>query len=336
MEKYTTESGKSYSHFTPAEREEIAIGLERGESMACIAKRLGRHKSNIGREIRRNSPPVNDVKYRANRAQIRADERKKNSHGQERLANPVVRAYVEYHLVNDAWTPESIAGRLPIDIPGLQTNYESIYLWIYQERRDLIKYLVRGHKQRHKRANGRKTRASRIPDRIDISKRPGHIEKRNRGGHREVDTVLSRQSAACVAVPVERKSRLYLVVKMPDKTALSMHLALIKALSGLPEKLRRTLTYDNGLENALHTLTNSIIGTVSYFCKPYHSWEKGSIENRNGILRRYFPKKHDWNLTSQKQIDKVVRKINLTPMKCLGYKTPDEVFAKLVGVALAG
>jgi IS30 family transposase len=151
-----------------------------------------------------------------------------------------------------------------------------------------------------------------------------------------VDTVLSRQSAACVAVLVERKSRFYPAVKMRDKTALSMHRALIKALSGLPEKLRRTLTYDNGLENALHTLTNSIMGTVSYFCKPYHSWEKGSIENRNGILRRYFPKKHNWSLTSQKQIDKVVSKINLTPMKCLGYKTPNEVFAKLAGVALAG
>jgi IS30 family transposase len=336
MEKYNTKSGKSYAHFTLAEREEIAIGLERDESRASIAQRLGRHKSNIGREIKRNNAPLNEVKYRANRTQLRSDERKRLSRHRDRLPNPVVRLYVEYHLVNDGWTPEAIAGRLPLDIPGLQTNYESIYLWIYRVRRDLIKYLVRRHKQRRKRVNGRKTRAFKIPGRIDISRRPGHIEKRNRGGHWEVDAVLSRQSAACVAVLVERKSRFYLVIKMRDKTALSMHRALIKACSGLPGKLRRTLTYDNGLENVLHELTNSILRTDSYFCKPYHSWEKGSIENRNGILRRYFPKKHNWNLTSQKQIDRAVNKINLTPMKCLDYKTPHEVFAKLTGVALAG
>jgi IS30 family transposase len=123
---------------------------------------------------------------------------------------------------------------------------------------------------------------------------------------------------------------------MNDKTASAMHEAVTLALSGLPAGLRKTLTYDNGLENALHELTNSELGVKSYFCKPYHSWEKGSIENRNGILRRYFPKKHDWRLTTQKEIDKVVSKINATPMKCLGYKTPAEVFAKCGGVALAG
>jgi IS30 family transposase len=96
----------------------------------------------------------------------------------------------------------------------------------------------------------------------------------------------------------------------------------------------KPITYDNGLENALHDSTNLELGTTSFFCKPYHSWEKGSIENRNGILRRYFPKKHDWRLTTQKSIDKAVSKINATPMKCLGFKTPAEVFAICGGVAL--
>ena len=151
----------------------------------------------------------------------------------------------------------------------------------------------------------------------------------------EVDTVVSRQSKVCVAVLAERKSRFYLVLRIKDKTAFAMHTALVEALSGLPCSLRRTLTYDNGLENALHELTNSALGTKSYFCKPYHSWEKGSIENRNGVLRRYFPKKHNWALTTQKKIDKVLCKINSTPMKCLAYKTQFEVFAKYGGVALA-
>jgi IS30 family transposase len=116
-----------------------------------------------------------------------------------------------------------------------------------------------------------------------------------------------------------------------------MHEAVSLALKGLPAGLRKTITYDNGLENALHELTNSELDVKSYFCKPYHSWEKGSIENRNGILRRYFPKRHDWCLTTQKEeIDTVVNKINAMPMKCLGFKTPAEVFAKCGGVALVG
>jgi IS30 family transposase len=122
---------------------------------------------------------------------------------------------------------------------------------------------------------------------------------------------------------------------MQDKTAAAMSEAVTQVLGGLPPELRKTITCDNGLENALHDSTNLELGAKSFFCKPYHSWEKGSIENRNGILRRYFPKKHDWRLTTQKSIDKVVRRINATPMKCLGFKTPAEVFAKCGGVALA-
>jgi IS30 family transposase len=222
----------------------------------------------------------------------------------------------------------------PSTIPG--SHYESLYQWIYQERRDLINYLPKAHKKRRKRFPGKKNRPSKIPHRLDISERPPHIERREQAGHWEVDTVVSRQSGVCTAVLVERKSRFYIVIRMKDKSARSMRRALKKALLRLPRRMRRTLTYDNGLENVLHEMTDNELGTRSYFCKPYHSWEKGSIENRNGILRRYFPKKHDWVLTTQKELNKVVNKINSTPMKCLGYKTPAEVFAEHGGVALAG
>jgi IS30 family transposase len=196
-------------------------------------------------------------------------------------------------------------------------------------------YLVRGRKKRHKRPSGKKSRVSRIPHRVDITERPPPVDLRGQAGHWEVDTVVSRQSKACAAVPVERKSRFFMVMRMKDKTAPAMHGAVVLALSGLPAGLRRTLTYDNGLENALHELTNGELGVRAYFCKPYHGWEKGSIENRNGVLRRYYPKEYDWRLTTQKRIDKVVSKINATPMKCLGFKTPAEVFAECGGVALA-
>jgi IS30 family transposase len=335
MSKSVTNQEKCYTHLTLAEREEIAVGLEREESMRSIAKALGRNPSSISREIGRNSPSLRTVRYRGNRAQKRAEERSGCSRAKKHLPDPIVQIYVEIHLASDGWTPEQIAGRLPIDFPGLRTNYESIYLWIYRERRDLIKYLARGHKKRHKRHSGKKSRVSGIPNRVDINERPNRIELRNQAGHWEVDTVVSRQSRVCVAVLVERKSRFYLVIRIKDKTALSMHNALTEALSDFPCGLRRTLTYDNGLENALHEITNIELGTKSYFCKPYHSWEKGSIENRNGILRRYFPKKYNWRLTTQKYIDRVMNEINSTPMKCLAYKTPFEVFADCGGVALA-
>jgi IS30 family transposase len=194
----------------------------------------------------------------------------------------LVKAYVEHHLIHDGWTPEGIAGRLSLDFPHLKTNYESIYMWIYTERRDLIAYMVRGHKKRHKRPSCKKSRVSKIPNRIDITERPPHIELRAQAGHWEVDTVVSRQSKVCVAVLVERKTRFFLVIHMKDKTASAMHKAVTRALSSLPAEPRKTLAYDNGTENALHELTNTELGVKSYFCKPYHSWEKGSIENRNG------------------------------------------------------
>jgi IS30 family transposase len=174
-----------------------------------------------------------------------------------------------------------------------------------------------------------------IPNRVDMAGCPASVEARGSAGHWEADTVVSRQSKACAAVLVGRKTRFFMVVRMQDKTAAAMSEAVTRALGGLPPALRRTIAYDNGLENALHDSANLELGTKSFFCKPYHSREKGGMENRNGILRRYFPKKHNWRLTTQKSMDKVVRRINATPMKCLGFKTPAEVFAKCGGVALA-
>jgi IS30 family transposase len=335
MVKFSTNQEKRYAHLSLAEREEIAVALEQGQSLRSIALSLGRSPSSVSREAKRNAPPLNKVKHRGNRAQRRAEDRSRRSHAKERLANPLVKAYVERHLIHDGWTPQGVAGRFSLDFPGLATNYESIYLWIYTEWRDLISCLARGHKKRHKRPSGKKSRVSKTLNRIDITKRPPQVEMRAQAGHWEVDTVVSRESTACAAVLVEWKTRFFMVIRMNDKTASAMNEAVTRALSGLPAGLRKTLAYDNGLENALHERTNTELGVRSYFCKPCHSWEKGSIENRNGILRSYFPKKHTWHLTTQEKIDKVVSKINVMPMKCLGYKTPAEVFAKCGGVVLA-
>jgi len=317
------------------ERELIAIARSQGENQSAIAHKLGRNKGTISRELRRNSSPVYGC-YSGVQAQRRADERKRNSHVRKRIAEERIRKYIEEKLTEEAWTPERIAGRLPIDEPGLSISYETIYQWIYAERRDLIKHLVCGHRERRKRSNDYRSRIGRIPNRRDITERPAAVEAREEAGHWEADTVVSRQSKAAVAVFVERKSRFYIAIKINDKSAEEMLRAAIVALSVFPKALLKTITFDNGLENALHDKIDTVLGTTSYFCKPYHSWEKGSIENRNGILRRFFVKKHDWGLTKKRECDIVLNKINAMPMKCLGFRTPYEILSRYAGVALTG
>ena len=128
---------------------------------------------------------------------------------------------------------------------------------------------------------------------------------------------------------VERRTRFLIVKKLDAKTAYNMHIATLKSLKNFSQKLRKSLTYDNGTENTLHELTNKILGSKSFFCNPYHSWEKGTVENVIGILRRYFPKKTDWKKISQWDLNKVVRFYNNRPMKVLGFKTPFQVFVAL-------
>jgi IS30 family transposase len=162
-----------------------------------------------------------------------------------------------------------------------------------------------------------------------IDQRPQAIATRNDAGHWEADTAISRQSKAAIMAIVERKSRFIIVKKVKAKTAEYMHLAIVTCLTLFPHWLRKTITYDNGTENAYHEKTNKALKTKSYFCNPYHSWEKGSIENRIGIIRQYFPKKTNWALIPQNKLDSIAHKINSRPMKCLGFKSPYEVFVAL-------
>lgn len=328
MKESTTQQEKVYSHLAIEEREEFAIELSKGKSMMDIAKTLGRHRSTLYREKKRNGPPHNKVQYRANRAQQRSDDRKTLSHNRPRLKNDFIRGYTESKL-KVGWTPELIAGRLQLKKNNEKTNYESIYLWIYTERRDLIEFLVRGHKNRRKRGSAKNKRAIKVPNRTMIDNRPAQIATRDEPGHWEADTAVSRQSKGAICAISERKTRYLIVKKMNAKTAKDMDTALVTSLEKIPKHLCLTITYDNGTENTNHDKTNETLKTKSYFCNPYHSWEKGTIENRIGIIRRVFPKKTDWGLISQEELDIVVKQINTRPMKCLGFKTPEEVFVAL-------
>lgn len=328
MKKNTSKTTKKYRHLSPAEREEIAICLNIGMNFTEIADKLGRNPSTISRELIRNNPPKNIVEYRANRAQKRSDERKEESHFRERIPNRKIRRFIIKWL-KQGWSPEIISAKLPEYYPGLKTNYETIYQWIYTEKRSLIKYLVYHHRKRRNRASGRNKRGIRIPNRVMIEKRPAAANDRSEVGHWEADTAVSRESKAAIMALAERKSRYLIIRKLPAKTACYMRRALISCLFLLPAFLRKTITYDNGTENADHDITDMFLNTRSYFCNPYHSWEKGTVENRIGIIRRYFPKKTNWALISQWQLNKLVYKINNRPMKCLGFKSPYEVYRAL-------
>jgi IS30 family transposase len=328
MKKNTSKEVNKYSHLSLAEREEMAIGLEKGLKQCEIAQLLNRSPSTISREIKRNMFILNYVVYRANAAQRRADFRNRSSHKRQRIPNKRLRLFI-YRQLKKGFSPEIIAFEASRINERWKTNYETIYQWIYDDRKDLIPFLTRSHKKRRKRGSGKRKHCSKIPNRVTIEKRLDYINLRTRIGHWEIDTAISRGSKAAIMVLVERKTRYVIIKKLQAKTAVAMHYATIKSFKTLPSKVRKSITYDNGLENVMHEYTSKALNIKSYFCNPYHSWEKGTVENVIGIIRRFYPKKTDWKNVSQWDLNKVARYINNRPMKLLGFKTPYQVFVAL-------
>jgi IS30 family transposase len=324
---------KPYQHLNVTEREEINIFRAKGQSLREIAKKLGRSHTTLSRELRRNAPPIRQGYYLAHKAQLRADLRNHICHRRPRLKSPEIKRYVLKKLLK-GWSPEQIAGRLDKQIPAASLSHETIYQYIYQQDRSLIPLLPRGHRIRHKRTQTHKHRNSHIPQRVPITLRPAFIQLRKQPGHWEADTVVSRASLPALHVLTERTSRLTKITKLKQKSAALSRIAINRRLSHYPHSLRRTITYDNGSENVEHVKVNATLGTKSYFCLPFHSWEKGSVENSIGLIRRFFPKKTDFDNITSAQIKRVEALLNNRPRKCLGFSTPLESFQK--SGALAG
>ena len=318
---------KHYAHLSITEREKISIFKAQGLSLRDIGKALNRDPATILRELRRNAPPVHQGYYLGHKAHERAGKRKSNAHSRKRLKDDSIRRYVEEKLIL-RWSPEQIAGRMGHDHPGCSISHEAIYQYLYQHRYELISYLPRAHRKRQKRGHSRKHRTPHIPNRVSIDQRPAYIEKRRQIGHWELDTMISRQSIAALVVSVERKSRFTTIAKLERKTALAITHTLTRRLLSFPQQLRRTLTYDNGSENTDHETINQLLGTQSYFCNPYHSWEKATVENTVGLIRRFFPKKTDFAHVDTWAIESVEFLLNTRPRKCLNYLTPIEVLSK--------
>ncbi len=325
-----------YKHFSVEEREKIGRGIWEKQSIRSIAKELGRSHSSIVREIKRHNPEQ-PKRYVPRLAQARALERRKSRGRKDRLKNEGIRAYVHTKL-KENWSPEQIANTITNEYLKKCISHEAIYQYIYAQvnrngwgdlkvrHEDLRPYLRRKRKRRQKHGI---RRAQRIwkPRGTSIDERPQIVEKRSRVGDWESDTVESKDHRPGVNTLLERKTGLYLITKVKDKTAAATVVAIESRLSMLPETVRHTLTLDNGPENSDWQSIEQQAKIKTYFAHPYCSSERGANENANGLLREYFPKGTDFATISDEEIQRVELALNSRPRKRLGWKSPLQVWS---------
>ena len=327
---------KRYEHLKMEEREVIGQMYWAGNRVSEIARAIGRDKSTVSRELKRNSS-AQYKRYTLCQAHRRAEERRTMASKRYRLKNAAIRQYVHDRL-ELGWSPELIAGRLSLEHPGSSISHEAIYQYIYhpetEGRETLIAFLCRGHRKRKNKGIGRKEQRTKIPNRVSIEERPVEAEYRFEIGHWEGDSLVSRKSLAALNSLTERKSRLLLLTKINRKTAQETTDVVVGRFVEMPEAMRKTLTMDNGTENAGHEDITAQIGVNCYFARPYASWQRGTNEHINGLVRRHLPKATDFSKITDEQIARIEWLINNRPMKCLGFKTPFEVASK--AVALGG
>lgn len=322
---------KSYRQLHREERDKIAIWRAEGCALRVIAERLGRSHSTVIRELRRNAALMHTGYYLPSKADERAITRKRMAGLRSKMQDPTLRDYVVTHLQR-GWSPELIAGRLPKEYPGRSLSHETIYRYIYDEAPLLRRYLPRKHRTRWKKGHSRKHHRLHIPHRVPISERAPQVNQRLRFGHWESDSMEGlRREKTALNVLVERKSRLTRITKMRDRTAASTRHALTKQLLSVAPRARRSITYDNGHENTEHVKVNHAFTMRSYFCEPYRSWEKGTVEHTIGLIRRFIPKGRHLTMVSSHYIARIEDLLNHRPRKCLDFATPAEVFEKIGG-----
>lgn len=321
----------SFKHLNLEERENLFLWREFGISYREIGKRLGRDHKTISEEIKRNTKY--GKKYFPCNAQKRAVRIGNKQRYKAPLSCPEVFLYVREKL-RLFWSPEIIAGRIGIDIPNASIDTETIYRYIYSKtarKYKLWRYLPLGRKKRMRKL-GRKVRnKGKVPNAVSIDNRSKIVANRKQEGHWETDNIEGiRKSKPALSVTVERSIRFHLIAKIPNQTAIIKSDTLVTQLIAFPPNLRRSITQDNGKENYAHEKTTASLGTKMYFCHAYHSWEKGTVENRNKSIRRFFPKGTDFSKVSKKEVAAVENILNNMPMKCLNFLTPYEKMSKLV------
>ena len=326
----------SHQHLTSEERIVIDLFLRLGMSRREIAVCLGRSHTTIARELLRNGPKSG---YRAQTAQKRAEMRRSKPRHYRCQSRPPLVAYVDKKLRND-WAPEQIAGRIRLDHPHdqqMRISAETIYRWAYTAAHhggSIHRHLRRGRiRRRPQKRYGKGIRF--LPGRVGIAQRPEVVASRSRFGDWEGDLVSGSYGKAALVSCIERKSRYLLAAKVEDKTAISFNAALVGQMRTIPAELRQTLTLDNGSEMARFKDLEAAIGVTTYFCEPHSPWQRGANENCNSLLRQYFPRGTNFRKLTEETIRRAVERLNNRPRKCLGYRTPAEVFANALSGAFA-
>jgi IS30 family transposase len=307
-----------YVQLTEEERYGIAALRMLRRSIVEIAAKVGRHRSTIYRELKRNR--WESGQYGAARAVEMTRARRKRSrrnsqYGEEEFAK------VE-ELLKEEWSPEQIRGRLG----GAMMSHETMYRHIWKDkRRGGELYLnLRGARKKRRKRYGRKDSRGRLAGKRMIQERPEAVERRSRLGDWEMDTVMG-QGKACVLTAVERKSGYVVIGKLADRTVKETNRRLIERLGKVSGKVR-TITADNGTEFHGYKEIEEKTGAVIYFANPHHAWERGSNENANGLIRQYLPKGVNLTRLTQRECNLIAEKLNNRPRKRLGYKTPNECF----------
>jgi len=306
-----------YSHLNTFERGRLDALHQLGWSCRAIAKELKRHHSTIARELKRNK--TENESYSPEKAQSAYHKRRLNSKSKGKWNEEIANEIEE--KLNLTWSPEQIAGRLKGSMPSFKT----IYRWLYEgkiNKGDLTVLRQKGKRRRPRETRGRFNIGK------SIKQRPKEVRKREQFGHWELDTVVSSRgkSKGCMATFAERKTRFYLALKIPNRTASSMKEAVTQVVANLPKGSFETATVDRGKEFALHEEIETDLNVSVYFADPYSSWQRGTNENANGLLREFFPKASDLSKVTIDELLKALMLINNRPRKCLGWKTAFEAF----------
>jgi len=331
---------QSYSHLSLEERERLSVLLAKGNSLRAIGRLFGRSHHTLSRELHRNKRAGHE--YIPCKAHTKAEERGFSQRRKAPLKNHTIYLYVREKLRKDFWSPETIAGRLPIDIPGQSITHETIYRYIFNrgKRHKLWKHLVRHHKRRRVntgRSVQRSYAVNRIPGAVSIDYRPKRAQNRRQVGHFEGDLMEGRRSTkTALSVEVDRKVRYTKLSKVKNKTGKEKQKVLqsftktVQSLQKSNHPVVRSITLDGGPENTCHQEVTGKTGVPIYFAHPYHSWEKGTVENTIGRMRLFFPKGMPLHNVSDATIQWVENKMNNTPRKCLQWSTPNEMMEKEV------
>jgi transposase, IS30 family len=309
---------KGYQQLTYEQRCQIYALKSRGDSNRKIARQLNVHPSTIDRELIRNSGKRG---YRFKQAEAKSQKRRHRRTGRNMKMTLDLIALIKEKLTRYQWSPEQIAGWLEREQGRKIISHERIYQYIWTNKKaggTLYTHLRRRAKKYVKRVNGKSPRGQ-IVGRIGIENRPAIVETRSRIGDWEADTIVGKAHQGAIVRLVERKTRYTLLIKVERSTAEAVQLAITTALAPFPV---HSITFDNGKEFAQHLSVAETLKTTTFFARPYHSWERGTNENTNGLVRQYIPKKTDFATVSHDDVARIEQLLNTRPRKCLRYDTP--------------